>query len=142
MKIPPPDQIGVIVVDHGSRRDESNRMLLDVVEAFQQQSDHTIIEPAHMDLAEPSIETAYRRCVARGAKLVVIHPYFLLPGRHCYEDVPALAAAASQQHPDVPFTVTEPVGLHPLMVGIIQQRISDCLHDDSDDVPLSGPCQQ
>ena len=127
MMIPPRSQIGVIVVDHGSRRDQSNQMLLEVVATFRQRSEYTIIEPAHMDLAEPSIETAYGRCVDRGAKLVIIHPYFLLPGRHCYEDVPALATAASQRYPQVPFVVTEPVGLHPLMVEIIEQRIRDCL---------------
>ncbi len=127
MTIPPPNQIGVIVVDHGSRRDQSNRMLLEVVAAFRRKSAYTIIEPAHMDLAEPSIETAFGRCVERGAELVIIHPYFLLPGRHCYEDVPSLAATASQRHPDVPFVVTEPLGLHPLMVEIMQQRIEDCL---------------
>lgn len=127
MKIPSPDQIGVIVVDHGSRRDQSNQMLLEVIAALGQRSDYTIIEPAHMDLAEPSIKTAYGRCVDRGAKLVIIHPYFLLPGRHCYEDVPSLATAAFEQHPDVPFVVTEPLGLHPLMFEIIEQRIRDCL---------------
>lgn len=127
MNIPPPDQIGVIVVDHGSRREQSNQMLLEVVAAFQQRSEYTIVEPAHMDLAEPSIKTAYDRCVARGAKLVIVYPYFLLPGRHCYEDVPALATEASQQHPDVPFVVTEPLGLHPLMAEIMQQRIKDRL---------------
>lgn len=137
MKIPSPDQIGVIVVDHGSRRDQSNQMLLEVVAAFRQRSDYTIIEPAHMDLAEPSIKTAYGRCVDGGAKLVIVHPYFVLPGRHCYEDVPSLAAAASQQHPDVPFVVTEPLGLHPLMVEIMQQRIRDRLENDSPELPMA-----
>ena len=129
MQIPAIDEIGVIVVDHGSRREESNRMLVDVVAMFQQQNQYAIVEPAHMDLVEPSISTAFERCVCRGAKLVVIHPYFLLPGRHSEEDVPALAAEASRQFAGVPFVVTEPLGLHPLMVEIMQQRIRDRLED-------------
>ena len=37
-----------------------------------------IVEPAHMELAEPSIATAFARCVERGATTVVVFPYFLL----------------------------------------------------------------
>jgi len=83
-----PDQVGVIVVDHGSRRAESNAMLLDVVAMFGRMTDWSIIEPAHMELASPTIAEAFDRCVERGAKLVVIHPYFLLPGKHWNQDIP------------------------------------------------------
>jgi sirohydrochlorin ferrochelatase len=72
MHLPTPDRIGVIVVDHGSRRKESNEMLLEVVEMFQQRSGYLIVEPAHMELAEPSIQTAFSsmcgtRCSDGGA---------------------------------------------------------------------------
>ena len=60
-------QLGVIVVDHGSRRDESNAMLLDVVRSFTDATRMPIVEPAHMELAEPSIATAFARCVESGS---------------------------------------------------------------------------
>src|SRR4051794_33907764 len=94
-------QLGVVLVDHGSRRDESNAMLLDVVRDFAQATGMPIVEPAHMELAEPSIATAFARCVARGATSVVIFPYFLLPGRHWHDDIPRLAAAAAKGHPGI-----------------------------------------
>ena len=122
-----PNQLGIIIVDHGSRRDESNAMLLDVVEMFRRATGYEIIEPAHMELAEPSIQTAFGRCVEQGAKLVVVHPYFLLPGRHWHQDIPHLTAEAAQKHPGVEFTVTEPLGLHPLMSEIMQERIEASL---------------
>ena len=87
----------------------------------------TIVEPAHMELAEPSIATAFDRCVARGAKTVVVFPYFLLPGRHWHDDIPRLAAAAAKSHPGVRYLVTAPVGLHPLMNDVIRDRIEHCL---------------
>ena len=102
-------------------------MLLEIVSMFQEYSRYTIVEPAHMDLAEPSIKTAFGRCVQRGAELVLIHPYFLLPGRHWDEDIPALAADAAAEHGNVPFLVTAPLGRHPLMAEIIEQRIQRCL---------------
>lgn len=118
-----PAPIGVIVVDHGSRRAESNAALLDVVEAFRRHSGFAIVEPAHMELAEPTLATAFDRCVAHGAALVIVHPFFLLPGRHWTDDIPALAAEAASRHPGVSYRVTEPVGLHPLMAEIMRQQV-------------------
>ncbi len=129
--MPPPqiptDQTGVIIVDHGSRRRESNEMLLEVVAAFRESNDFLAVEPAHMELAEPSLKTAFARLVQRGAKLVVIHPYFLLPGRHWDEDIPALAAEAAAEHPDILYRITAPLGAHPLLGKILLQRIEECL---------------
>ncbi len=102
-------------------------MLLDVVRSFVEGSGMPIVEPAHMELAEPSIATAFARCVERGATLVVVFPYFLLPGRHWSEDIPRLAAAAAERHPGVRYLVTAPFGLHPLMAQVIEQRIEHCL---------------
>jgi sirohydrochlorin ferrochelatase len=141
MQLPAAQKIGVIVVDHGSRRQESNQMLLDVVQMFQQQSGYAIVEPAHMELCEPSIGAAFDRCVARGAELVVIHPYFLLPGRHWSQDIPALAAQAASRHPGIPFLVTAPLGLHPLMAEIMQQRISRCLDRASGRAEACDVCE-
>jgi sirohydrochlorin ferrochelatase len=124
---PDAQPLGVILVDHGSRRDESNDMLLDVVREFTQATGLAIVETAHMELAEPSIATAFDRCVARGAKTVVVFPYFLLPGRHWHDDIPRLSAAAAKSHPGVRYLVTAPFGLHPLMNDVICSRIEHCL---------------
>lgn len=130
--------VGIIVVDHGSRRDESNKLLLEVVAMFREQSGYGIVEPAHMELAEPTVKTAFDRCVQQGAKLIVVHPYFLAPGRHWKNDIPALAAQAARIHPSVKFLVTAPLGLHPLMAKIMQQRIEDCLNHSLQD---GAPCE-
>jgi sirohydrochlorin ferrochelatase len=121
------EELGVIVVDHGSQRDESNRTLLEVVRLFRARMPYRIVEPAHMELAEPSIQTALDRAVERGARFVVVHPYFLLPGRHWDQDIPALAAAAAERHPGVRHLVTAPLGIHELMVQIMNDRIEQCL---------------
>ncbi len=123
----PLEATGVIIVDHGSRREASNELLLGVVALYSAQSPYAIVEPAHMELAEPSIETAFQRCVARGATLVIVHPYFLLPGRHWDQDIPRLAAEAAEQHADVRYLVTSPLGLHPLMARVMQDRIDQCV---------------
>jgi sirohydrochlorin ferrochelatase len=125
----PSPAVGLIIVDHGSQRDESNALLSAVVEAYREFSGWSIVEPAHMELAEPSIATAFARCVEQGAELVVVFPYFLGPGRHWNEDIPRLAAKAAAPFADrgVRFLVTAPLGLHPLLLRVIDDRIAHCL---------------
>lgn len=120
---------GIVIVDHGSSRAESNEMLEHFVEQFAESMHYTIVEPAHMELAEPSIATAFGRCVRRGAKRIVVCPYFLLPGKHWKKDIPELTAKAAAEHPGagVEYLVTAPIGLHPMMHGVIQSRIDHCL---------------
>jgi sirohydrochlorin ferrochelatase len=120
-------RLGIIIIDHGSRRAASNELLEEVVRRFAQSTGHAIVEPAHMDLATPTLQQAFDRCVDRGASRIVIHPYFLLPGRHWSEDIPKLATEAATKHPGIPFLVTAPLGLHPLMSEIINDRIEHCL---------------
>ncbi len=134
--------LGVILVDHGSRREESNRLLLEVVEHFALSSGLPIVEPAHMELAEPSIAAAFARCVERGARTIVVFPYFLLPGRHWHEDIPRLSAEAAAAHPGIRFLVTAPFGLHPLMSAVIGQRISHCLAHAQDEAGACDACDE
>jgi sirohydrochlorin ferrochelatase len=123
----PVSPTAVILVDHGSRRPESNDLLLEVVAAYRRHSGLPIVEPAHMELAEPSIAAAFDRCVAHGARRVVVVPYFLAPGKHWNEDIPRLAAAAASRHPGVEHIVADPLGLHPLMLQIVDERIAAAL---------------
>ncbi len=118
---------GILIVDHGSRRAESNNMLLQVVGLYTQTCEYSIVEPAHMELAEPTIAMAFDRCVERGANRVVVMPYFLLPGKHWHQDIPQLSRDAAAKHPGVQFLVTAPLGLSSLMPKVIDARIDECL---------------
>jgi sirohydrochlorin ferrochelatase len=122
-----PDGVAVILVDHGSRLAEANRMLFDVVALYRQVTGVAIAEAAHMELAEPSIAQAFARCVAQGAREIVIQPYFLSPGRHSTRDIPRMAGEAAAGFPDVRYRVAEPLGLDARMGDIIQRRVLESL---------------
>jgi len=132
---------GIVIVDHGSRRQASNEMLEAFVELFiQQRPQYAIVEPAHMELAEPSIKTAVQRCVSRGAKRVAVCPYFFAPGRHWHKDIPALAQAAAESA-GVPWVVTAPIGLTPLMVDVIDTRLTHCLSQIAGEAEECESCE-
>lgn len=139
----PAHPTALILVDHGSRRAESNKMLLGVAELFTQAyaAEYPIVEPAHMELAEPTIAQAFDACVARGAARVVVMPYFLLPGRHWDQDIPRLTAEAAEKHPGVEFLVAAPLGLHPLMAAMIKSRVEHCLAHVAGEAGECDVCQ-
>lgn len=61
------DSTGIVIVDHGSRRVESNRRHEAFVAEWRALRGYPIVESAHMELAPPSIATAFDDCVAAGA---------------------------------------------------------------------------
>ncbi|KAF5739608.1 hypothetical protein HS088_TW12G00817 [Tripterygium wilfordii] len=131
---------GVIIVDHGSRRRESNLLLNEFVAMFRERSGYPIVEPAHMELAEPSIKDAFGLCVQQGAQRVIVSPFFLFPGRHWNQDIPSLTAEAAKEHPDVAYIVTAPLGLHELLVDVMNDRIEHCLRHAQGDADECAVC--
>lgn len=122
-----PGHIGVVLVDHGSKLEAANAMLREVAELYRRATGTAVVEPAHMELAEPSIAQAFRRCVEQGATEVVIQPYFLSPGRHSTHDIPRLAAEAAREFPGVGYRVAEPLGVDERMAEIVHRRVLESL---------------
>jgi sirohydrochlorin ferrochelatase len=119
---------GIIIVDHGSRRAQSNELLEEVAAQFGRRfaERYDIVEPAHMELAEPSIATAYAACVKRGATRIVVCPFFLGPGKHWTGDIPRLTREAAADHPGTTYHVTMPLGLDELILDLLAKRVGFC----------------
>ena len=121
---------GIIIVDHGSRMAESNQLLESVAAAFASRfaTRFLIVEPAHMELAQPTIADAYAKCVQRGAAHITVVPYFLGPGKHWTKDIPALAAAAAIAHPGTTFNVTACLGCDDALLNLLARRVEESKH--------------
>lgn len=91
---------------------------------------YDIVEPAHMELAEPSIATAYARCVQRGAQRVVVCPFFLGPGKHWTQDIPRLTADAAKAFPQTKYHVTQTLGIDDLILDLLAKRVAHCREHD------------
>ena len=76
-----------------------------------------------MELSEPSISTAYRRCIEQGATSIICHPYFLSRGRHAQVDIPNLLKEAAAEFPGITYKVTEPLGTSDKVVELIDELI-------------------
>ncbi len=114
--------IALLIVDHGSRRQEANDMLVGVGEIVKRQRPDLIVHIAHMDLAEPTIADGVQKCIGDGATEIIVHPYMLSPGRHATTDIPAMVNEAATGHRDVSVRVTGPLGLHDKLGQVVLER--------------------
>jgi sirohydrochlorin ferrochelatase len=112
----------LLLVDHGSRFQAANDMLADVAAMVRELTGLEKVYICHMELAEPTIAEGFAACVKDGATSVVVHPYFLGPGRHSTTDIPRMVAEAAQAFPGVEYCVTEPLGVHPKIGEVILER--------------------
>lgn len=114
---------GVLLVDHGSRAPEANQLLERIAERVRARLPDRVVRAAHMELAEPTIAQALAACTDAGAEEVVVHPYFIGPGRHTREDIPRLVADAARAHPGVRVVISEPLGLDERIVDVVLARV-------------------
>jgi len=117
----------LLLIDHGSTRDDANDLLPRVARMVRDMSDFEIVCYAHMELAEPTIQQGLDTCVAAGATEVIVHPYFLSPGRHSVSDIPRMVADAAAKYAGVSYRLTEPLGLDPKMGELILKRVRESL---------------
>jgi sirohydrochlorin ferrochelatase len=117
------EKTALIIVDHGSKVAAANEMLEGIVELIRSKApDYIIVEAAHMELAEPTIEQTIDKCVKAGATKVTVHPYMLSPGRHATQDIPRLACEAVSKYENITLEVTEPLGIHPKLAEVVLER--------------------
>lgn len=81
-----------------------------------------IVQHAHMELSEPSIEAGVKACIDAGATEIIAFPYMLSPGRHSTSDIPRLVATAAAAHPDVRVNVTSAFGIESELGEVILRR--------------------
>lgn len=102
----------LLLVAHGSRRAQSNDEIRTLTRALARQSHASFdaVDCAFLELAEPSIPDALDRLGARGARHVVVLPYFLADGRHVHEDIPAEVAMGERANPRLTVEIVPYVG--------------------------------
>jgi sirohydrochlorin ferrochelatase len=128
----------ILLIDHGSRRDEANEMLHCMAALVQRMAGSSVVvRHAHMELAEPSIDAGVKACADAGATEIIAFPYMLSPGRHSTSDIPRLVAAAAAAHPDIRVQVTSAFGIESELGEVILRRAGVAL---AETVATAGAC--
>lgn len=118
-------QRAVLVVGHGSRREEANEDVREAARRIGERGGFGLIAAAFLEIAHPNIGEAFAQLVAQGARHITVHPYFLSPGRHSRGDIPVEVREAASQHPGITYQITEPLAAHRLVIEASIERIRE-----------------
>ena len=115
----------VLLIAHGSRRQEANDELLRVADAVRKRDRYQTVEVAYLEIASPTIPEGARRCIEQGACRVLMLPYFLSAGAHVVDDLKRHQRELVSAFPDVSIELCRPLGLHPLLIEVVLQRLDE-----------------
>jgi len=118
---------GVIVFTHGSRLKEGNDIMIRLVDRLRARLGDSLVEPCFMELGQPDMYTAIAKLVAAGCNHIFGYAFFLVPGKHLREDIPAIFRCALANHPDVTWEITEPMMDDPRLLDLVEARIRRAL---------------
>jgi len=125
--------IGLIIIAHGSRRQQSNDEVRRLADQIEQRADARFasVRCAYLELAEPDIPTAIEHAITAGANELHLVPYFLSAGRHVAHDIPEIVAQKRRQHPGVHIHLDEHLGSAPGMAQLVLDLLGQTPPDTS-----------
>ncbi len=112
----------ILLLGHGSRLTKANNTLKHIADMVQNMGDLSLVEIAFMQFGKPDFFQGISTCISKGAKKIIIHPYFLYKGRHFKEDIGEMIEDVSKQYPEIEFSLTEPLGIHENIAKVILER--------------------
>src|SRR5664280_2663024 len=114
---------GIVIAGHGSRDPDGIQEFEQLVELIKERAPQHIVSHGYLEFASPTIDQAVVAQLDAGAQQVVMVPGVLLAASHAKNDMPSELLAFAQTHPDIDFHFGAPLGMHPLLLQVIQEHI-------------------
>ncbi|MBI2160282.1 MAG: sirohydrochlorin chelatase [candidate division NC10 bacterium] len=114
----------ILLVGHGSREQPGNEEFLKFCEAARPHLGPEPVETCFIELATPLVPESLDRCVALGARRVIVLPVILLAAGHVKVELPHELDEAKERHPGVAFLYGRHIGLDPLVIDIVNERLA------------------
>ncbi len=115
----------LILIAHGSRKQESNDEFILLVDKLREEKDlsFTQVKAAFLEIAKPDIQTIVKELVSKEIKEIVIYPYFLNSGKHVIFDIPSQIEDEKIKYPNIEFKLLDHFGTSSKIVDIIKSDI-------------------
>jgi len=114
----------VLLVGHGSREQTGNDEFLKFCDAVSPHLGPERIETCFIELTTPLVPESLDRCVELGARRVIVLPVILLAAGHVKVELPHELDEAKERHPGVEFVYGRHIGLDPLVIDIMRERLA------------------
>ena len=106
------NQDAIILFSHGSLLCGAGETLKRVAHFMRERGDAPIVEAGYLNYSEPPFAEAVERCVAQGAKRIIVAPYFLVAGKFVQVDLKPKIEAAREKFPEVQFHLAGAMTVH------------------------------
>jgi sirohydrochlorin cobaltochelatase len=113
----------LLLIGHGSRDAEGNQEFLEMVERLREKNPLQRIDAAFVELAEPGIQMALDRYADPAPKTVWIMPVLFFAAGHSKVEIPEIVNDARRRLPHVAFHYGAPLGIHPILLDIVHERV-------------------
>jgi sirohydrochlorin cobaltochelatase len=126
--------LGILFVGHGTRNKQGQVQFLDLAHAIRDKLQPIPLEPAFLELAEPSIDDAVQALASQAERILTV-PLLLFSAGHAKEDIPDAVQAACQQHSIQNVGQTEPLQHAPALLQLASLRFREALTPQDQSIP-------
>ena len=121
----------LLLIGHGTRSAEGADELHRFATELGKARPSVAIEAGFIEFVEPTVDRAIDMLVEAGATRVVAVPLLLLGAGHLKDDGPAALARARKRHGDTTFSYARELGIHPLVLSTMEDRIREVSFPES-----------
>ncbi|MCR4436336.1 MAG: CbiX/SirB N-terminal domain-containing protein [Clostridiales bacterium] len=115
---------GILILAHGSKRLETERIVNSLVEKVKSKTGETLVYPAFLQFSDQNLEKGVDYLVKEGADHIRIMPMFLFDGVHVTQDIPNELETIKARYPGVEIKMAAHIGDDDRIADIIVDRVN------------------
>jgi sirohydrochlorin ferrochelatase len=113
----------IILLGHGSRVPDAARNMQKTAERLKTKYGYPVVEICFMSRLGPHFPEILEKCIALGAKKVLVIPYFLHTGLHIILDIPCMMQQEAEKYPEIELVLGKGLGYDELLVDVVHKCI-------------------
>lgn len=116
----------VLLMGRGGSDPDANSDLYKISRLLWERTGYRSVESCFIAIAKPSLPDGLERCLALGARKIIVLPYLLFTGVLMQQFAERVAQFAAG-HPGLEVEIGGTLGAHPLLVDMLTERIEETL---------------
>ncbi|MFZ4234177.1 sirohydrochlorin chelatase [Streptomyces murinus] len=122
-------EVTVLLVGRGSTDPDANAEVFKAARLLWEGRGYAGVETAFVSLAAPDVPSGLDRCVALGARRIVVLPYFLFTGI-LPDRVRRQTGEWAAAHPEMPVASADVIGPEPELLDLVLERYEEAVKGD------------
>lgn len=120
------EDTAVLLMGRGGSDPDANSDFYKLGRLLWERTGYRTVENCFIAVAKPSLPEGLERCLALGARKIIVLPYLLFTGVLMEQFVQTVSRFAAG-HPEIEVEMGGPLGAHPLLLDMLSDRIKETL---------------